>query len=400
MIDESRVADVGALSPRAGVALLTLQLRSTLQEAVDAEAEVASVDVDAALWQLRSRLGPLMEDRRQRPRRGPGRRAGTGRRGSCRCTSRSRPDRRRRPHSRRGGQPNRRRESTAARRRRGGTRRAPSGDRRSGAACGRSRPPFDAGRRDAGHRTLPIAEAPCRSASPTSSTTRCSTGRRSSHRRHFRRRRPTFVALPTIVEATGEVSCRALRRCTVARRTGRVAGSADRCADRRSGHRCSGRRFRLGAELPLRRRRCVLPVVVTDAPAGASDPRAMHVVIDADSFAKAFAAALAPVLEARNQAPGYGQYPPRLGTGAGSGTEEVVLGARVASRRPVVRSGDGDRDHRAHRVDRLTMIATTIPVRTEDAPAESPDRDRRPPAGGATRRSSGASASAASSCSR
>ena len=37
----------------------------------------------------------------------------------------------------------------------------------------------------------------------------------------------------------------------------------------------------------------------------------MHVVIDADSFAKAFAAALAPVLEARNQAPGYGSYPPQ-----------------------------------------------------------------------------------------
>jgi hypothetical protein len=65
VIDESRVAEAGALSPRAGVALLTLQLRSTLQEAVDAEAEVASLDVDTALWQLRSRLGPLMEDRRR-----------------------------------------------------------------------------------------------------------------------------------------------------------------------------------------------------------------------------------------------------------------------------------------------------------------------------------------------
>lgn len=71
MIDEQRVTDSAstpdqqALSPRAGVALLTLQLRSTLQEASAAEAEVASLDVDAAVWQLRSRLGPLIEDRRQ-----------------------------------------------------------------------------------------------------------------------------------------------------------------------------------------------------------------------------------------------------------------------------------------------------------------------------------------------
>ena len=62
------------------------------------------------------------------------------------------------------------------------------------------------------------------------------------------------------------------------------------------------------AELPAPTSTMRLPVVVTDAPAGASDQRAMHVVIDADSFAKAFAAALAPVLEARNSAP---VYPPQ-----------------------------------------------------------------------------------------
>jgi hypothetical protein len=63
VIDESEMVDRSAMSPRAGVALLTLQLRSTLQAAVDAEAEVASLDADAALWQLRSKLGPLIEDR-------------------------------------------------------------------------------------------------------------------------------------------------------------------------------------------------------------------------------------------------------------------------------------------------------------------------------------------------
>jgi hypothetical protein len=65
MIDEARMVDPSALSPRAAVALLTLQLRATLQRAVEVESQVASIDVDAELWQLRSKLAPLMEDRRR-----------------------------------------------------------------------------------------------------------------------------------------------------------------------------------------------------------------------------------------------------------------------------------------------------------------------------------------------
>ena len=65
MIDEAKMANPSELSPRAAIALMSLQLRSTVQEAVEAEAEADAVDTDAALWQLRSRLAPLLEDRRR-----------------------------------------------------------------------------------------------------------------------------------------------------------------------------------------------------------------------------------------------------------------------------------------------------------------------------------------------
>lgn len=65
MIDESTMADATQLSPRAAIALLTLQLRSTVQEAVEAEAAADAIDVDGALWQLRSRLTPLIDERRR-----------------------------------------------------------------------------------------------------------------------------------------------------------------------------------------------------------------------------------------------------------------------------------------------------------------------------------------------
>jgi hypothetical protein len=65
MIDETKMADPSELSPRAAIALMSLKLRSTVQEAIEAEAEADAVDADAALWQLRSRLGPLMDDRRR-----------------------------------------------------------------------------------------------------------------------------------------------------------------------------------------------------------------------------------------------------------------------------------------------------------------------------------------------
>jgi hypothetical protein len=65
MIDEAKMADPADLSPRAAIAVLSLQLRSTVQAAIDAEAEADAVDANAALWQLRSRLAPLIEDRRR-----------------------------------------------------------------------------------------------------------------------------------------------------------------------------------------------------------------------------------------------------------------------------------------------------------------------------------------------
>lgn len=53
------------LSPRANVAMLTLQLRAALQEAAAAEAEADSIDRDAALRQLQQRLQPLVDERRR-----------------------------------------------------------------------------------------------------------------------------------------------------------------------------------------------------------------------------------------------------------------------------------------------------------------------------------------------
>ena len=65
MIDEAKMANPSELSPRAAIALMSLQLRSTVHEAVEAEAGADAIDTEAALWQLRSRLAPLIEDRRR-----------------------------------------------------------------------------------------------------------------------------------------------------------------------------------------------------------------------------------------------------------------------------------------------------------------------------------------------
>ena len=65
MIDEAPMSDRTRLSPRAGIAVLSLQLRSTVQEAIEAEAAADAIDVDGALWQLRSRLTPLIDERRR-----------------------------------------------------------------------------------------------------------------------------------------------------------------------------------------------------------------------------------------------------------------------------------------------------------------------------------------------
>ncbi len=54
-----------AVPARVGIALLTLQLRVSLQEAAAAEAAGAGIDPDAALAELRARVEPLMEERRR-----------------------------------------------------------------------------------------------------------------------------------------------------------------------------------------------------------------------------------------------------------------------------------------------------------------------------------------------
>jgi len=63
MQSEATPAESAALPPRAGVALLTLQLRACEQEADAAEADAAT-DAAAARDQLRARLEQLMDERR------------------------------------------------------------------------------------------------------------------------------------------------------------------------------------------------------------------------------------------------------------------------------------------------------------------------------------------------
>ena len=53
-----------ALSPRAAIAQLTLELRASLQEVAAAEEEEARLDTAAAVSQLQARLEPLIEARR------------------------------------------------------------------------------------------------------------------------------------------------------------------------------------------------------------------------------------------------------------------------------------------------------------------------------------------------
>ena len=52
-----------SLSPRAGIAMLTLQIRATLQEAAEVEAQYVDIDHEAAKRQLRERLEPLIQER-------------------------------------------------------------------------------------------------------------------------------------------------------------------------------------------------------------------------------------------------------------------------------------------------------------------------------------------------
>lgn len=61
---ENMSPDVATLPGRAGVGLLTLQLRTALQEASEAEAAEAAIDHAAARAELWARLTPLLEEHR------------------------------------------------------------------------------------------------------------------------------------------------------------------------------------------------------------------------------------------------------------------------------------------------------------------------------------------------
>ena len=67
MLSEARVCECVEPAPRAGVVLLTRQLRALLAEVEIAEAETSGTvrDEDAATAQLRARLDSLVEERRR-----------------------------------------------------------------------------------------------------------------------------------------------------------------------------------------------------------------------------------------------------------------------------------------------------------------------------------------------
>ena len=64
MSSDTLVADASGLSPRAHIALLTLQVRAAIREAEDAELAEEQWDAEAATAHLRSRLQPLVDERR------------------------------------------------------------------------------------------------------------------------------------------------------------------------------------------------------------------------------------------------------------------------------------------------------------------------------------------------
>lgn len=64
MAADASTTERPALSPRASLALLTLQLRAAQHEASAAEAEVSGWDLDASVAHLRARLAPRVESRR------------------------------------------------------------------------------------------------------------------------------------------------------------------------------------------------------------------------------------------------------------------------------------------------------------------------------------------------
>lgn len=65
MVAEAMEAERTALSGRAGVAMLTLQLNALRNDIANAEAEDAAWDLDDVLARMRSKLEPLVEDRRR-----------------------------------------------------------------------------------------------------------------------------------------------------------------------------------------------------------------------------------------------------------------------------------------------------------------------------------------------
>lgn len=277
MIDESTAVDPSTLSPRAAVALLTLQLRSTLQEAVDAESEAASMDVDAALWQLRSKLEPLFEDRRralQEELRGEQERADA-------AVAAARVD--------------------AAQIVAEALARADAARVQAARAAAVEADRLAAVRRAA--EQLALMEAARNGAA--AETHDVVDGRTPglddvAPSNHVLAPPPRVPTVPLAASIVADADATRIDQPLVA-----VDESADAASDLTS--------WAADAPLPVEPRSPTvrLPVLPVDPTAvGPGQREAMHVVIDAESFAKAFAAALAPVIEARNQAPVYGPYPP------------------------------------------------------------------------------------------
>ncbi len=299
------MTDATQLSPRAGIAVLSLQLRSTVQEAIDAEAAADAIDVDGALWQLRSRLTPLIDERRRA------------------LDDEVAQERARAAEAIAAAHAEAERITTAA----------------IEAAAARAM-----AERAAGELARRAAEQAAIAEQPAE---------------------PETLAPPPLFDqaeiwAPGPDDDAEPAQAPVVEEvpTGEVA--ADEPAP-------------LPPPLP-RRPGLVPPRPATDTSVlsgvePSSDdvwartvdrsdrteaPPAMRVTLDADSFARAFAAAMA----AHPRSPGAAGAAVRAATrclhaAAGAAAEAVVLGTRLASRRPAVGARHGDRDHRARRVDRL-----------------------------------------------
>ncbi len=320
MSDAATPSTSQSLSPRAGVAVLTLQLRNILQEAVAAEAEVASLDVDAAVWQLRARLGPLIEDRRRalaEELQAEEHRAEVAvetARVEAAGIVRAAHERAAEAESRREADEARRRTMLAAEASRAATAAAAAAAAEASVAA-EPEPGIAAGREiAAGPTTLPstttvLFDDPLIDEEPETTTPADSFPPPVSAIVPPPPA-PLVLAVPEIIEATATELRPPSADDLLDPEPVAVDGDL---ADDGFVHDVGQDDAMWAEHPPVPASTIRLPV--TSAEGGGSlrvgdGSPPMHVVIDADSFGRAFAAAMAPVLAALNQAPTQGQYPP------------------------------------------------------------------------------------------